>query len=419
MSCIVFANKPILSIQGTVEVPVSKSVANRFLVLDFLCGYERFKKEESSWSKDIKAMWKALASIKNKEPLIDIEESGTALRFLGSVLSIQEGQTFTLTGKGRIPERTMQPLVEALRKLGADINYLEKEGFAPLLIQGKKLNPVPIKIDGKASSQFASALLLIAPFLEGGLTLQLSKDSKSLSYLALTLETLGLYGAKYTLNDDEIIIPQQTLIPPSLKWPSDWSSVPYFLALAACVKDASILVKEVQKDLTQADYIAIELFKTHFGVDCTFDESGLHIMHKADQVSNTKICLDGTNYPDLVPSIICCAAVLRREIECSGIEHLRFKESDRIATLEAALKKLGYKLQESRPNVWQGIYEGTSKWPLEVTLDTQSDHRIAMSLSLFAAAGIEVKMNAADCIDKSFPNYWQMLSILGISYEIT
>ncbi len=419
MSCIVFANKPILSIQGTVEVPVSKSVANRFLVLDFLCGYERFKKEESSWSKDIKAIWKALASIKKGEHHIDIEESGTALRFLGGVLSIQEGQSFTLTGKGRIPERTMQPLVEALRSIGAEINYLEKEGFAPLLIHGKKLQAAPLKIDGKASSQFASALLLIAPFLEGGLTLQLSKDSKSLSYLALTLETLDLYGAKYTVNDDEIIIPQQSLIPPSLKWPSDWSSVPYFLALAACVKDASILVKEVQKDLTQADYIAIELFKTHFGVDCSFDESGLNIRHKTDQVFNTKICLDGTNYPDLVPTIICCAAVLRREIEYSGIEHLRFKESDRIATLEAALKKLDYNLQELSPNVWQGIYEGTSEWPLEVTLDTQSDHRMAMSLSLFALAGIKVKMDAADCIDKSFPKYWQMLSILGISYEIT
>lgn len=293
MSCIVFANKPILSIHGTVEVPVSKSVANRFLVLDFLCGYERFTQEESSWSKDIKAMWKALASIKKGEHHIDIEESGTALRFLGSVLSIQEGQTFTLTGNGRIPERTMQPLVEALRNIGAEINYLEKEGFAPLLIQGKKLHPIPLKIDGKASSQFASALLLIAPFLEGGLTLQLSRDSKSLSYLALTLETLGLYGAKYRVNDEEIIIPQQSLIPPSLNWPSDWSSVPYFLALAACVKDASILVKEVQKDLTQADCIAIELFKTHFGVDCTFDESGLSIRHQTDQVSTTKICLDG------------------------------------------------------------------------------------------------------------------------------
>jgi len=419
MSCIVFANKPLHSVQGTVEVPVSKSVANRFLVLDFLCGYERFKQEDSSWSKDIKAMWKALASIKKEEPLIDIEESGTALRFLGSVLSIQEGENFTLSGKGRIPERTMQPLVEALRSIGAEITYLEKEGFAPLYIKGKKLHPVPINIDGKASSQFASALLLIAPFLEGGLTLQLSKDSKSLSYLALTLETLGLYGAKYTLSDDEITVPQQILIPPSLKWPSDWSSVPYFLALAACVKDASILVKEVQKDLTQADYIAIELFKTHFGVDSTFDESGLHIRHKAGQVSNAKICLEGTNCPDLVPTIICCAAVLRREIECSGIEHLRFKESDRIATLEAALKNLDYNLQEIRPNVWQGIYTGDSKWPLELTFDTQSDHRMAMSLSLFAVAGINIKMNAADCIDKSFPNYWQMLSILGISYEIT
>jgi 3-phosphoshikimate 1-carboxyvinyltransferase len=313
----------------------------------------------------------------------------------------------------------MQPLVEALRSIGAEINYLEKEGFAPLYIQGKTLHTAPIKIDGKESSQFASSLLLIAPFIKEGLTLQISKDSKSLAYLGLTLETLGLFGAKHTVSANKITIPQQALIPPSIEWPCDWSSVPYFLAIAACCQEANILVKKVSKAPSQADFIAVDIFKTHFGIACLFEEDGLRIRRSEVEETRAKISLDGSHFPDLAPTIICCAAVCKRDIEIHGIEHLRFKESDRIRTLEVALEQMNYHFSEIAPNRWYGTYKGPSEWPLEVRLATQNDHRMAMSLSLFALTGIQLTLTDASCIEKSFPHYWQMLSILGISYEIT
>ncbi len=419
MSYIVFVNKPIPSLKGVVEVPVSKSVANRFLVLDFLCGFERYQTPQSNWPRDIHAIWQALQQIKTGASEINIEESGTALRFLCSVLSLQQDRKFTLIGTGRIPERPMQPLVDALNEMGGQINYLQKKGFAPLEIHGQALHATSIEMNGSASSQFASALLLIAPFIEGGIRLKIRKESKSLSYLYLTLATLSQYGAKYEYKDQQIIVPQQPLIPPTIKWPSDWSSIPYFLALAACVDDAAIFIKDVQKDPSQADFVAVAIFEKYFGIQCIFENEGLRIQRLRSVAIEEKLVLNGKDYPDLIPTIICCAAFLKRPIEISAIEHLRNKESDRLAVLVRELDKVSYRLKESNETIWQGLYEGEGALPDHLVFDTESDHRMAMSLSLFALAGIRIEMTDATCIEKSFPRYWEMLSILGIRHDIT
>lgn len=419
MSCIVFVNKRIHSLKGVVEVPISKSVANRFLVLDFLCGFERYKQVDPNWSKDIQAIWHALQAIKKGARIINIEESGTALRFIAGVLSLQVDKTFILTGTGRIPERPMQPLVDAIRKMGGQLNYVEREGFAPLQITGKALHSTHLQLDGSASSQFASSLLLIAPFIEGGIKLSISENSKSLSYLTLTLSTLSEYGGHFVFNNNEIVIPKQRLTPSTKKWPCDWSSVPYFLALAACVDEAEIFIKDAQKDPSQADFVSLELFNKYFGIESTFHADGLNILKSQNRVILDKIELSGKDCPDLIPTIICCAAFLKRPLEIRDIEHLRHKESDRLAVLTKELDKVAYHLEETSDHIWVGSSLNDQSWPTQVAFDPESDHRMAMSLGLFALGGISVHLTDASCVKKSFPRYWEMLSILGIQYEIT
>lgn len=419
MSCIVFANNPPKKLYATVQVPVSKSVGNRQLIIDFLCGFKRYKNAEEAWSQDLVDLWNALEAVSAGQTLISIGESGTALRFLSSLLSIQKGRKFILTGESRIPERPMRVLVEALKLLNAKITYLEKEGFAPLAIEGNQLTSRVIKLDGSASSQFASSLLLIAPFIEGGLEIEISEGSKSLSYLTLSIDLLKENGAQIVMVDKHICV-QAGLLSPSLKkWPADWSSIPYFIAFAACAEEAEIKIPDVIHDASQADFAAFEIFERYFGVHCEFSEEGLTIRKTNKPISKEVILLNGNNFPDLVPTLFVCAAILGRDIEISEIAHLSYKESDRIAVLTSELGKIGYTIVATEKGAYRGSPAENYRNAAKVQLDAKNDHRMAMSFSLLSFMSKELSIQGADSVKKSFPRYWEMLSNLGLAFDIT
>jgi 3-phosphoshikimate 1-carboxyvinyltransferase len=312
----------------------------------------------------------------------------------------------------------LKPLLTALEQLGGRFHYLNTPYFAPLKIEGRKLVSSTIQVTSNESSQYASSLLLIASFIEGGLRLQFDKTIKSLSYLNLTIDTLRQFGAIIYEEENCIQVEQKKLSPPLNLWPADWSSAPYFLALAACSNEANIFIQNIDKDPSQADFAAIEIFTRYFNIDCHFEKDGLRVQKKSSNLNQEEIQLNGSNFPDLVPTLFSCAAVLGRKISIEGIGHLRFKESDRIEVLKTELKKVGFEINQSQEDCWQGIpSEVTQTKTLEFS--AHHDHRMAMSFSLFSLKFNNVRISGAESINKSFPTYWKTLSNLGFQFEIT
>ncbi|WP_138432990.1 3-phosphoshikimate 1-carboxyvinyltransferase [Winogradskyella algicola] len=396
----------------SVTITGSKSESNRLLLLKAL--YPCIDIENSSNSDDSVLMQKALSS---DGDMIDIHHAGTAMRFLTAYFSIQDGREVTLTGSSRMKERPIGILVDALKLLGADIQYLENEGFPPLKIRGKKLTNSKVTLKANVSSQYISALLLIASKLENGLELTLDGKITSVPYIKMTLELLNEIGVETKFEDNVISVKPQLkqTAPRTLVVESDWSSASYYFSIAALSDiGTEIKLSSYKKNSLQGDSILSELYK-EFGVATSFENNSVTIK-KAKKVDNNKtIEFDLRNAPDIAQTIAVTAFGLGLECSLTGLHTLKIKETDRLVALKTELEKFGAEVEITDESL---CLKPSKSIVSNVSVETYNDHRMAMA---FAPLGLKatLQVNDSEVVSKSYPQFWEDLKSIGFQLEVT
>ena len=397
------------SIHAEIQLPASKSISNRALIINALAK-GTYTPGNLSDCDDTMVMIKALTS---QDETIDIMAAGTAMRFLTAFLSVTKG-TRVITGSQRMQQRPIEVLVNALKMLGAEIEYEGNEGFPPLRISGKPLEGGAISLKGNVSSQYISALLMIAPVLKSGLKLTLTGDIISKPYINLTLQLMKDFGAQaeWAANDCIEVLPQPYMSVP-FKVESDWSAASYWYQMAALAPEAKIELLGVFPDSYQGDSKVAELF-VDLGVETIFTSRGALLMKTSRNCE--RMDYNFINEPDLAQTFVVTCAVLGIPFRFSGLQSLKIKETDRMAALIAELGKLGYVLKEEENSVlsWDGERQLVSENPAIMTYE---DHRMALA---FAPACLRVPAFTI-CeplvVSKSYPHYWEDLSKAGFSIQ--
>lgn len=389
----------------TVQISGSKSISNRLLILESL--FNTIKIGNLSNSQDTQLLKKALSE---DTEIVDIHHAGTAMRFLTSYYSIQEGKTTVLTGSGRMKERPIKNLVTALKDLGADIEYLENEGFPPLKIIGKKITQTSVNVPANISSQFITSLLLIAGKLENGLEIHLVGEVTSRSYIEMTLDILSRFGIRNSFEGNIIKVEpfvENHAAALSYEVESDWSSASYFYSICALGRE-TIHLKSFYKESTQGDSAIAKIYEKFFGITTTFseDEHKITLQPQPDFSFPEKIVLDMNNCPDIAQTLCVTAAALRIPFEISGLGTLRVKETDRLLALYNELKKLGT-VTEITDLTIDSVSFGEPED--SISIKTYQDHRMAMSFAPFCLIG-ELNIEEEDVVEKSYPMFWNDLA---------
>ena len=390
----------------SVSLPASKSISNRALILKAL-SRSTFEIENLSDCDDTEVMLAAFSAGKYE---INIGAAGTSMRFLTAYLSQLEGKEHIITGTERMKNRPIRILVDALRQLGADINYLEKEGFPPLKIRGKKLNGGFISLTGNVSSQYISALMMIAPAMTNGLTLQLEGEIISRPYIRLTCQMMQDFGINVLWKDNLIQINPQDFRPASYQVENDWSAASYWYEiLALSPDDTCIELTGLYKDSAQGDSKIVELFE-NLGVSTEFTESG--VCFKKTGTGTSKFIYDFVNEPDMAQTFIVTCCLLNIPFRFTGLQSLKIKETDRIVALQKELKKLGYVICDYENSImeWNGERCEADENP---GIDTYEDHRMAMAFAPAALVFGKIIINEPQVVSKSYPDYWEDLKKAG------
>jgi len=385
--------------------PSSKSMSNRASIINSkVKGTHPL--ENLSECDDTQVMIRALQA--SPDETIDIMAAGTAMRFLTAYLSVTPGKRI-ITGTKRMQQRPIQVLVNALRELGAKIDYMANEGFPPLQITGSSLNKGSIQLPGNISSQYISALLMIAPTLTNGLTIQLSGEIISRPYIQLTLQLMNDFGANaYWGKDDELRVEPQPYQSIPYYIESDWSAASYWYQIAALAPEAKIILPGLKKDSYQGDSQVSELFH-QLGVETTYQEQGV-ILSKGS-INTQYMEYDFVNQPDLAQTFVVTCALLGIHFRFTGLQSLKIKETDRITALVKEMKKLGYIIKETDNSILS--WEGELCSREEEAIDTYEDHRMAMA---FAPASLKLSnifINHPQVVSKSYPRYWENLQTAG------
>lgn len=389
----------------TVQISGSKSISNRLLILESL--FNNIKIGNLSNSQDTQLLKKALSE---NTDVVDIHHAGTAMRFLTSYYSIQEGKTTILTGSGRMKERPIKNLVSALRDLGVEIEYMENEGFPPLKITGRKITQTSVNVPANISSQFITSLLLIAGKLENGLVINLVGDVTSRSYIEMTLDILTRFGIQSSFEGNTIKVepftPENDAEVVHYEVESDWSSASYFYSICALGRE-TIHLKSFYKESTQGDSAIANIYEKFFGIKTTFseDEHQLTLEPQPDFSFPEKIVLDINDCPDITQTLCVTAAALKIPFEISGLGTLRVKETDRLLALYNELKKLGTETEITDLTI-QSISFGEAE--NDISIKTYQDHRMAMSFAPFSLIK-ELNIEDEDVVEKSYPMFWKDL----------
>ncbi|MBA4303481.1 MAG: 3-phosphoshikimate 1-carboxyvinyltransferase [Sphingobacteriaceae bacterium] len=400
-------------LSGPIALPGSKSASNRLLILRALANANT-QLLGLSTAADTAYMQAALQQI-TAQPggRIFAGAAGTVMRFLLPVLALRPG-IWELYGSDRAHERPIGPLVDALRSLGAKIDYLDKEGFPPLRIEGGTLNGGDVQLPAHQSSQFATALLLVGARLPGGLQLQLTGELVSRPYLQQTIELLAACGVKvqqagntYTIAEQYINMPAVVQVEP------DWSSAAYWLAWVAAVPGSELLLENLPLYSHQADSRAVE-WMGPLGVKVTGQPNGLLLRHQTPEITDGRN-YDGRDCPDLVPAQAVLCALQQQPALFTGLATLRLKESDRIEALAVNLRAAGA-VVSSGPD-WLHIEKGIPEGAGEVHVQCFHDHRMALAFSVLAAAQKTVIFDQPEVVAKSYPNYWEQLATQGINFR--
>ncbi len=396
---------------GTYHLPASKSISNRLLVMRAL-GKSKVLFDNLSEAEDTYMMRLYLSFIRtcagSEIPLsLDAHNAGTVFRFLVAFLSQREGR-WLITGSERMRQRPVGALVDALRTLGADIRYSDKEGFPPLIIHGKKIKGGVVDLNASSSSQFVSALMLIAPYLPGGLTIRLTSKPVSAAYIHMTATLMQNFGAQVSFSNNEVHVPEGHYDVKKIRVESDWSAAAFWYEMVAFQAGAQALLPGLTENSVQGDRFLTEVFE-QLGVQSHFTEEGLFISYTG-KVAKT-IDFDFTNAPDIVPSVMAACAGLRVEGVFRGIEHLRIKESDRILSMQKELGKIGAKIiqMDHLYRLVPGERPGTAP-----VFNSHGDHRMAMSLAPLAMKLGQVTIKNPEVVRKSYPGFWDELEKTGI-----
>lgn len=345
--------------------------------------------------------------------LVDVGPAGTAMRFLSAYLSAKNGN-FLLTGTERMKQRPIGILAEALKTIGADISYAEAEGFPPLNINGpldQKTNQVRIK--GDISSQYISALLMIAPVLPQGLTLEIEGELTSRPYVDMTLDMLAEVGIEHRWNGNSITIEPQAFKPGTLVVEPDWSAASYWYSIAALADEAEINLPALKEKSLQGDSQIKNIMKI-FGIATSKTEKGISISNLGLSLDTNQV-LDLKTCPDLAQTIIVIAAALGKNMAFTGLETLKIKETDRIAALQNELAKIGVTLAEN--NLIYTLNTDNLHFPDKITIATYEDHRMAMAFAPLALLINEVEIEDMQVVEKSYPYYWEDLKKAGFEVK--
>lgn len=394
-----------VSLKATVKLPASKSICNRALILNAL-SYSPYEIQNLSDCDDTEVMVRALNS---NERDFDIKAAGTAMRFLTAFLSKVVGE-WTITGTERMKNRPIRILVDALNALGARVEYMEKEGFPPLRIFGSALQGGEISLAGGVSSQYISALLMIAPLMEKGLTLHLEGNVISKPYIHLTLQLMAQYGvtAEWTGQTIRVHPQEYKSIPFTVE--SDWSAASYWYAMTALSRSAEVELLGLFKNSLQGDAAGAKLF-AELGVGTTYTDRGVVLKHNGN--SSKKLIYNFVNEPDLAQTFVVACALLNTPFRFTGLQSLKIKETDRIEALKTELRKLGYLLTDSNDSIleWNGERCELDAHPV---IATYEDHRMAMAFApaaLVRPEGIEIAH--PEVVSKSYPHFWEDLKAAG------
>ena len=371
---------PTKVVECEIDLPASKSISNRLLIIQALCKQE-FVITNLSNSVDTKSLKRALKATSTN---IDVGAAGTSFRFLTAYLSTLVGNRFILTGSNRMKERPIKELVNALLELGVEIKYLEKSGFPPLEIIGTNIKENKISIDGKISSQFISALLLIAPTLKNGIELNISGEIVSKPYIIMTLKLMEEFGIYHTWQENTIEIKPQKYSAKDYNIEADWSAASFWYEIAALSSNCNIALNGLNKNSIQGDRKVMDLFK-NLGVQNKFKNGSIILTKKEENFISKEINL--INTPDLYQPLKCTLFSKNLTTKFLGLQSLKDKETNRIKAVEKELLKL----------------DTTKK------ITTYKDHRMAMSFAPLSLKYDSLQINDVAVVEKSYPNFWNDL----------
>ena len=412
MDLLVKAPPCLSQLGGRVRPPGSKSLSNRILLMEALAEVDCQMVNLSS-AKDTSTLWRLLRH--PKERLFDAGDAGTTFRFLTAFLALRPEKQI-LTGTPRMLQRPIGPLVQALQKLGAKIEYLGQEGYPPLMInKGRFEQAQTLKIDASLSSQYTSALLMIAPRLPGGLKLSIEGSVVSLPYIEMTLGLMQQFGIHYRQTGLQWQIPEQRYrMPESLQIEGDWSAASYFYLLAAFCPKVELQLDGLFPHSLQGDAQIAELMRP-FGIETRFNDSGLVLLR--NQVKQPlSLEVDCLKFPDLAPTLAVLGAGLNIPTQLKGLQTLKIKECDRIEALASSLQSLGAKVETSQDSltIHQGINPQAKP---QQALPTFDDHRMAMSLAGLSLVLGQIPLQHSQVVQKSYPQFWQDLVSLGLEIK--
>ncbi|NNC49848.1 MAG: 3-phosphoshikimate 1-carboxyvinyltransferase [Flaviramulus sp.] len=394
--------------QSSIKITGSKSESNRLLLLQAL--YNEIQLNNVSNSDDSNLMTNALSSQSN---IIDIHHAGTAMRFLTAYFSIQEGKEIVVTGSKRMKERPIKILVEALQELGAEISYVENEGYPPIKIKGKQLTKNKVSLKANVSSQYISALLLVASKLENGLELTLEGEITSVPYINMTLSLLDEIGVESSFVGNVIKIKPNTrkLKQKTLVVESDWSSASYYFSIIALSEiGTEISLSSYKEHSLQGDSALVNIYN-HFGVSARFSKNTLIL--KKEKASLEPLTLDLKNAPDIAQTIAVTCFALGIPCDLMGLHTLKIKETDRLVALKTEIEKLGGDVKITDESLH---LLASNKINSMVSIATYNDHRMAMA---FAPLALKTSLVIEDAmvVSKSYPSFWDDLKTIG--FKIT
>lgn len=409
-----YLHLPICStLRGTVQrLSASKSISNRALILKALSGNQAVVRNLSD-ARDTQLMMQALA---NPEKVIDVKDAGTTMRFLTAFFALT-GQQKEITGTPRMKERPIGLLVDALRKLGATIDYLEKEGFPPIETKGfAHQATAELEIPGDVSSQYISALMMTAALLPKGLVINLTGKVGSVPYIEMTAALMREFGVhcQTNWNHNTISIPNQPYHSAHYTVEADWSSASYWFAFTALAEKAEIVLPNVTARSLQGDKVIVDIM-ARLGVRSDFSGTSLRLTKTENE---NHLSWDFIDCPDLAQTVLPVCAAKGISGQFTGLESLRIKETDRIAALQNELAKIGASLSESRQGSWTlevrnlNIQHPTSN----IEINTYHDHRMAMGFAPWATQ-VDLKIESPEVVNKSYPGFWQDMKSVGFSIE--
>ena len=401
-----------MKLNCNIHLPASKSESNRALMIAAYGGFSA-DFQNLSYANDALVLMEALGKIKRNESIIDIADCGTAARFLTTFLACRKGN-WILTGIERMKQRPIKPLVETLRNIGAKIQYVEKEGFLPLQIEGKTILGGKVALDITQSSQFASSLLLAAPIWRKGLELQLLGELNSLPYIDMTLSMMRRFGSDAERNGRKIVVKPKPYQSRSFKVSSDWSAASYWYEMAALSEECEIKLGGLSLPSLQGDAIIAEWMKL-LGVS-TYEENDALILRKS-KAENQSLFFDFSNNPDLFPTMAATCAGLQLDARFSGVANLRIKESDRVEAMKTELVKIGAELVPVSDN--EVFLHSSNQLPFvekssPLQFASHNDHRIVMALAPLSMKLGCLVFDHPKVVEKSYPDFWSDTTFLQI-----